>query len=219
MATLLSEAEIRVLGTLVEKAVTTPDSYPLTLNALIAACNQKSNRDPIVNYDEETVKGALDVLREQGFVRAMTGERAMRYREYFAEAYGLSPAEVALLDELMIRGPQTVGELRGRIERYGQSLSLFEVEQLLENLISREDAHLLLRLPRQRGRKEARYAHLLAGEPILADDDEDAHDESAMPRKPTEKERLLKLEEEVALLREELDALREQYLEFVKQFE
>ncbi len=218
MPTLLTEIEIRVLGSLVEKAVTTPEYYPLTLNALINACNQKSNRDPVVAFDEQTVKDALASLRDKGLVRAMS-ERVVKYREYFAESYQLSSAEVALLDELMLRGPQTVGELRGRIERFGESLSLTEVEQLLEAMELREDARLLLRLPRQPGRKEARYAHLLAGEPILVEEGAETRGESAPSGRTSEKDRLLKLEEEVAQLREELQALQQQFTEFSQQFD
>ena len=219
MPTLLTEIEVRVLGSLVEKAVTTPEYYPLTLNALINACNQKSNRDPVVAFDESTVKDTLASLRDQGLVRGMSSERAVKYREYFAEAYQLAPAEVAILCELMLRGPQTVGELRGRIERFGQSLSLSEVERLLEALELREDARLLLRLPRQPGHKEARYAHLLAGEPILVEEGGELRDESAQPRRTTEKDRLQKLEEEVAQLREELQLLQQRFVEFSQQFE
>lgn len=149
----------------------------------------------------------------------MSSERAVKYREYFAEAYQLAPAEVAILCELMLRGPQTVGELRGRIERFGQSLSLSEVERLLEALELREDARLLLRLPRQPGHKEARYAHLLAGEPILVEEGGELRDESAQPRRTTEKDRLQKLEEEVAQLREELQLLQQRFVEFSQQFE
>lgn len=219
MPTLLTEVEIRVLGALVEKAVTTPEYYPLTLNALLNACNQKSNRAPVVAYDAPAINDALASLREKGLVRAMTSERAMKYREYFAETYQLTPAEVAVLVELMLRGPQTVGELRGRIERFGQALSHTEVEQLLEALELREDARLLMRLPRQAGHKEARYAHLLAGEPILVEDDTAWREESAPLVKTTDKDRLGKLEEEVAQLREALQMLQQQFLDFSQQFE
>ena len=211
--------EVRVLGSLVEKAVTTPEYYPLTLNALINACNQKSNRDPMVSYDEATVADALVALREKGLVRALTGERAMKYREYFAEAYHLTPAEAVLLDELMLRGAQTVAKLRGRIERFGQSLSHEEVERLLEAMELREDARLVVRLPRQPGHKEARYAHLLAGEPVLTETVAAERDEVTPPGRVTDKERLQKLEEEVAKLREELQVLQQQFIDFSKQFE
>lgn len=199
----LTESEIRVLAALVEKAVTTPEYYPLTLNALISACNQKSNRDPVVAYDDTTVSIALDSLREKGLIRVLRDARAAKYQQYFAEAYETSPAETAILGELMLRGPQTAGELRGRIERFEIVLEIDEVETLLNGLRERPDGPLVTLLPRQPGRREQRYAHLLGGEPVIA---ESAETETPLPRL----DRLQALEAEVAALRAEVEALRDE---------
>ena len=195
----LSETEVRVLGALVEKAATTPEYYPLTLHALVNACNQKSNRDPVTAYDEATVLDALAGLSEKALTHVVRDARATKYRQYFADAYETTDAETALLCELMLRGPQTAGELRGRIERFGVTLNADEVETLLDGLRGRADAPLVTTLPRQPGRREARYAHLLAGEPSGAE-----AGEAAAPRA----DRLRALEEEVAALRRELEAVR-----------
>jgi uncharacterized protein YceH (UPF0502 family) len=202
----LAAAEIRVLGALVEKAVTTPEYYPLTMNALINACNQKSNRDPMSAYDEETVLEALDGLRAKGLIHVLRDARAVKYQQYFAEAYETTDAETALLCELMLRGPQTAGELRGRIERFGVTLDGEAVEIMLEALRERLDSPLVTKLPRQPGRREQRYAHLLAGEPVI---DDTAEGETPTPRA----DRLRVLEEEVAALREEITALRAEVAE------
>jgi len=215
----LNESEVRVLGALVEKAETTPEYYPLTLNALVNACNQKSNRDPVVCYDDQTVVRALESLREKGLVRAITGDRVPKYRHYFDEAYQLSPAEMAVLCELMLRGPQTFGELRGRIERFGQELTIAEVESLLENLEVREDGPLVVRLPRQPGRKEARYMHLIAGKPDLTEFAVEARVEPATQGGRAENARIARLEEEVTQLREALAVLQQQFDDFRRQFE
>ena len=165
MDMLFNESEIRVLSSLVEKAVTTPDNYPLTLNALINACNQKSNRDPMTAYTGQTVGAAIDSLKQRGLIRVIMGgdSRVPKYREYFAEAFSLAPPEAAVLCELMLRGPQTSGELRGRIERFGVEIDVQEVETILGKLMARAEP-LVVKLPLRPGRKEARYAHLLAGQ-------------------------------------------------------
>jgi uncharacterized protein YceH (UPF0502 family) len=197
MIAILTDTEIRVLGALVEKSVTTPEYYPLTLNALVNACNQKSNRDPVTEYDEEIVLEALEGLRAKSLIHIMREGRTAKYRQYFADAYETTPAETALLCELMLRGPQTASELRGRAERFGLTLTAEETEALLETLASRE---LVVLLPRQAGRRESRYAHLLAGEPTISASDA----EPVLPRA----DRLRALEEEVSALREEVAALR-----------
>jgi uncharacterized protein YceH (UPF0502 family) len=155
--------EIRVLGCLVEKQRTTPDSYPLTLNSLRLACNQSTNRDPVVEYDEPTIRAALDRLARRGWTRLASGPttRVAKFRHLLDEAFGLSGAQLSLLAVLMLRGPQTTGELRIRTERLRPFGSVSEVEATLEELARRE---LVVRLPRRPGQKEERYAQLLGGD-------------------------------------------------------
>ncbi|HKN40882.1 MAG TPA: YceH family protein, partial [Acidimicrobiia bacterium] len=160
----LTPEELRVVACLVEKQFTTPDSYPLTENAVVAACNQLSNRNPVVAYDNNTVRVTLTALRQRGFARVVhtPGARVPKHRQILDDALGLSRAEVSLLAVLALRGPQTVGELRTRTERMHDFASLSEVEEVLESLAARDEA-LVARLERQPGQKEARYAQLLAG--------------------------------------------------------
>ncbi len=214
----LNEREVRVLGCLMEKELATPEYYPLTLNALTSACNQKSNRDPVMQLEEMEVVRALDALRfKQLVLHSAEGGRVPKYRHILAEKFRLSPAESALLCELMVRGPQTVGELRGRAERMHPFAGPAAVEEALEELLARTPP-LVTRLPRQPGRKEQRYAHLFAGEPEVAAD-EQAPPEAARLRVMAENERFAKLEEEVALLRAEVAGLRRLVEEFKAQFE
>jgi len=209
----LTFEEARVLGSLVEKSVTTPDNYPLSLNALINACNQKSNRDPIVEFSGQEVGEAISSLKTKGLVRIVMGgdSRVPKYQHYFEETYHLNQAESALLCELLLRGPQTPGELRGRIERFNVTLRQPEVETLLSALQARPDP-LLVELPRQVGRREARVAHLLAGEPVIPEETEPT------VRAPRE-DRLSALEAEVQALRGEMVALHEEFAAFRRQFE
>jgi uncharacterized protein YceH (UPF0502 family) len=160
----LTAEELRVVGCLVEKAMATPDNYPLTVNALVNACNQSSNRDPVVRYDEGTVVAALGRLRERGLVRVVysPSNRAPKYRHVFDEALGLEPAALAVLCELLVRGAQTAGELRTRGERLHPFSGLDDVEQILDDLSGRDDP-LVVRLERRPGQREARHAHLLGG--------------------------------------------------------
>ncbi len=196
----LDAAELRVLGCLIEKQRTTPDVYPLSLNALRSACNQSTNRDPVVSYDEPTIRTALDELSRRGWVRLASGpgSRAAKYRHLFDEALGLSGAEMSLLAVLMLRGPQTLGELKQRSERLHPFGSLPEIEQTLTGLIDRE---LVARLDRRPGQKEERYSHLLGGdvpEPVPQPE----------PRASTAsglEERVARLEAEVRVLRQRLD--------------
>jgi uncharacterized protein YceH (UPF0502 family) len=155
--------EIRVLGCLIEKQRTTPDQYPLSINALRLACNQKTNRDPVIEYDERQIKAALDRLSHRGWTRFASGasSRALKYRHLFGEALSLSDPEISVLAVLMLRGPQTLGELKGRSERLHRFASLEEVAQTLDTLAGRE---LAMRLERRPGQKEERYAHLIGGE-------------------------------------------------------
>jgi uncharacterized protein YceH (UPF0502 family) len=219
MDNLLDGVEIRVLGCLIEKEMTTPEYYPLTLNALTNACNQKSNRDPIVALAEEDVVRALDGLRfKQLAVVAADGGRVPKYRHLLAEKLGLVPAELALVCEMMVRGPQTVGELRTRGERMHPFADLAAVEEVLGELMERETP-LVTRLPRQPGRKESRYAQLWSGEPESAADGGGRPPEAARQRVMAENERVARLEEEVAGLRGEVAGLRRMVEDFKKQFE
>src|SRR5215213_9563700 len=180
--TILSEAEVRVVGSLVEKQVTTPDYYPLTLNARVHACNQISNRDPVVQYGEREVADAVENLRAKNLVYIFYGadSRVPKYKHMAREVFGLSPPELAALCVLMLRGPQTVGEVRGRTGRLHEFADLREAEETLEAL-ARRDEPLVTKLPRQAGRKEARYAHLLSGQPAVEEEAE-AQPASAAPR-------------------------------------
>ena len=156
----VDDVELRVLGCLIEKQRTTPDVYPLSLNALRLACNQTTNRDPVVAYDEPTIRAALDRLAHRGWVRLASGpgSRAVKFRHLFDEALALSDAQISILAVLMLRGAQTPGELKQRTERLHSFGSLAELESTLFELIERE---LVLRVPRQPGQKEQRYAHTL----------------------------------------------------------
>lgn len=163
----LTPEEVRVAGCLVEKQLTTPQQYPLTINALLGACNQSSNRSPITSYDERTVAASLASLKENGlirFVHPSHGRSVTRYKHVLDEALLLDARRLALLAALMLRGPQTAGELRGRTERMAQFRDVEEIDETLEEL-SQADGPLVTRLPREPGRREPRYAHLLTGEP------------------------------------------------------
>jgi uncharacterized protein len=218
MESILNDGEVRVLGCLIEKELATPEYYPLTLNALTNACNQKSNRDPVTGMEETDVVRALDALRfKQLAVVSAEGGRAAKYRHILAEKLRLSPAQLALLAELLLRGPQTVGELRTRAERMHTFPDLAAVEDALEELMARNPP-LVVRLPRQPGRKEQRLAHLFSGEPeALAE--QGAPPEEARLRVMAENERLARVEEEVSAMREEVAALRLLVEEFKAQFE
>lgn len=221
MEAVLSDVEVRIAGSLVEKQVTTPDYYPLTLNALINACNQLSNRDPVVRYDEQTVAVALDSLRARNLVYVFYGSesRVPKYKHMMREKYELSPAELAVMCVLMLRGPQTVGEVRGRTGRLHEFADLSEVESVLDGL-ARRDEPLVAKLPRQTGRKDARYAQLLSGPPSV--EDAEAADSGASAQtltRGTSADRIARLETEVESLRSEMSDLRRQFDEFKKQFE
>jgi uncharacterized protein YceH (UPF0502 family) len=205
--------EVRVLGALLEKEVTTPEYYPLSLNALLNACNQKSNRDPVVHFDEETVERVLYTLRDKGLLLNITGagSRVPKYGHRLSEKLNLGRRELAILCELMLRGPQTLGELRTRAERMHQFDDISEVETVLDRM-----SELVTKLPRRPGEKEARYAHLLSGTPdVSTPAPEQAVDSIAPPRA----DRIAALEAEVAHLRQELEDLKQQFAGFQKQFE
>jgi hypothetical protein len=212
----LNEIETRVLGCLMEKELATPEYYPLTLNSLTTACNQKSNRDPVMALEESEVVRALDALKMK-HVAILSGDggRVPKYRHILAERKNLEPPELAILAELLLRGPQTLAELRARGERMTPLGDLAAVEELLQELT---EQGLVTRLPRQPGRKEARYAHLLSGEPRLPEEDA-PNPEAPRLRVMAENERLGRLEEEVGSLREQVAELQRMVAEFKAQFE
>lgn len=215
----LNENEVRVLGSLVEKELTTPEYYPLSLNSLTNACNQKSNRDPAMALTEEDVVRALDSLRfKQLAVLSAEGGRVPKYRHLLAEKLGLMPAEQAILCELLVRGPQTGGELRTRCERMHPFGDLAAIEEVLRELMVRETPLITL-LPRQPGRKEGRYAQLFSGVPECGEESSEARPEPARQRVAAENERIAILEEEVAALRSEVADLQQQMSAFKAQFE
>lgn len=214
----LNATEARILGSLVEKQLTTPEYYPLTLNALVNACNQKNNRDPVVSYDEQTVSDSLENLRDRNLVYVFYGStsRVPKYKHMLPSVYELDPAETAVIAVMLLRGPQTLGELRERTGRMYEFAGLGDVQETLERLIRRDEA-LVVRLPIQPGQKEARFAHLLFGDvdiEALA-----AAASTHRPRAGPDGERIEKLEAEVTALRDEIDRLKETFEQFKKQFE
>jgi uncharacterized protein YceH (UPF0502 family) len=218
MEFVLNPVEARVLGCLIEKELATPEYYPLTLNALTNACNQKSNRDPLMALVDADVVRALDSLRFQRLAhQSAEGVRAAKYCHNLEGLLRLEPQELAILAELLLRGPQTIGELRGRAERMAALDDLATVETLLTSLAEREPP-LVTRLPRQPGRKEQRFAHLLCGAPEVSDDSS-APPEPARLQVMAENERLAALATEVAELRAEVAELRAQLATFRAQFE
>jgi uncharacterized protein YceH (UPF0502 family) len=214
----LNPIEARVLGCLIEKELATPEYYPLTLNALTNACNQKSNRDPVMALEEADVVRALDSLRFQRLAhQSAEGVRAAKYCHNLDGLLRLEPQELAILAELLLRGPQTVGELRGRAERMAAIADLTAAEDVLTTLAEREPP-LVIRLPRQPGRKEQRYAQLLCGPPEISEESQPPV-EPARAQVLAENQRLAALEEAVAELRDEVEALRAQLAAFRAQFE
>lgn len=220
MESQLNEYEVRVVGAMIEKQISTPDYYPLTLNALVNACNQKNNRHPVVNYDEETVSRALGSLREKklAFVFHGAEARVAKYGHVFAKAYDLAPPELAVICVLMLRGPQTVGEIRGRSANLYGFESLAEVETTVEGLLARNDPALITRLPRQTGMKESRYAHLLSGD-VEVEAIEPPQRSAGNSSTRVESERITAIEESMLALRRELDQVKEEFARFRKQFE
>ncbi|MBT3344559.1 MAG: YceH family protein [Gemmatimonadetes bacterium] len=216
----LDRVEERVLASLIEKAITTPDYYPLTLNSLTAACRQKSNRDPVVDVDDQTVAAALGRLQDASLTRVVTGadQRVPKYRHVFGEVYGLQPAETALMCELMLRGPQTLGELRTRAGRMHAFEDLAQVESAMQSLCDRTVA-LATQLERQPGRKEPRYAHRLAGEPASPTPSGTSGVEAAVVVARAETDRLQRLEAQVEQLQAQVEQLQQQLDTFRQQFE
>jgi len=214
----LTDVEARVLGALVEKDITTPDYYPLSLNALVNACNQKNNRDPVMNLEEGAVRDGLNGLHDDGLAGPASGadSRVTKYEHRLQETFNFTRGETAVLCVLLLRGPQTPGELRGRTERMHRFEDLDAVQSSLQRLMQREPP-LVAVLPRQPGAKESRYAHLLSGE-VEAGGLPAAR--VASPSSSVEDhERVSRLEEAVAVLQKEIVELKQQLAEFRKQFE
>lgn len=211
----LGPADVRVLGSLIEKEMTTPDHYPLSRNALISACNQSSNRDPVTTLDDGAVVAAIDVLRRLSLVRSFqgSGERVPKYQHLLADTDDLSRAELAVLCVLTLRGPQTLGEVKSRAARLLPGDDHDGVEAALNALIAREPAPAVTRLPRRPGQKETRYAHLLGGEVVYEQDD------AAVAPPVASTDRITALEELTHELRDQVSDLRAQLDAFRKQFE
>jgi uncharacterized protein YceH (UPF0502 family) len=210
--------EVRVLGSLVEKDITTPEYYPLSLNALVNACNQKSNRDPHMQLDESAVRDALEALHDRRMAGPAGGadSRVTKYEHRLQEVFNFTRAETAVLCVLLLRGPQTPGELRGRTDRLHRFETLDDVESALQKLMQRDPA-LVKVLPRQPGTKESRWVHLMSGEVAVA---ESSHQSvAAMDGGSEVGERVARVEEEVAALRRELGEIKGQLERFRKQFE
>src|SRR5215472_5917536 len=218
MDIVLNEVEARILGALVEKDITTPDYYPLSLNALVNACNQKNNRDPVMTLDEPAVREALNSLQEKRLAGPASGadSRVTKFEHRMQEAFNFDRREIAILGVLLLRGPQTPGDLRGRTERMYRFDALDDVVSTLDRLAER-DPSLVLMLPRQPGTKESRYTHLFSGTPP----------EGSVAQAPSlaaasassEADRLTRLEEEVSRLGTELSEVQQQLANFRKQFE
>jgi len=213
----LDPIEVRVIGSLIEKELSTPDHYPLSLNALTAACNQSSNRDPVMALEEGTVSQAIDTLRRQGLVRSIQaiGSRVPKYQHLLAEAGELSRAELAVLCVLALRGPQTQAEVRTRAARLMPGDDSAGIDSALEALMTREPEPVVARLSRRPGQKEPRYAHRLAG--IVAE----AVDDEPLPPQitATSTDRIVAVEQQIQELRNEISDLRAQFAGFRKQFE
>lgn len=216
MNIVLNPAEARVLGALIEKDITTPDYYPLSLNALINACNQKNNREPMTNFDEETVRLALRNLSDKRLAGPASGAdgRVTKYEHRVQEVFNFTRQETALICVLLLRGPQTPGELRGRTERMYQFEHLDDVLSGLQQLM-RRDPPLAKALGRRPGTKEIRYAHLLSGDVEAWEPPAETASSAGSP----DAERLIQLEEQVAALRSEVAELKQQMAEFKRQFE
>ena len=217
MNIILNAAEARVLGSLIEKDITTPDYYPLSLNALVNACNQKNNREPVTSYDEETVRLALRNLSDKRLAGAASGAdgRVTKYEHRLQEVFNFSRPETAILCVLLLRGPQTPGEMRGRTERMHRFEHLVDVLSGLQQLMRREPP-LAKALGRRPGTKEIRYAHLLSGDVEAWEPPQEAASPGAVS---ADSARFIQLEEQIAALQKEVDELKQQMAEFKKQFE
>src|SRR5579864_475919 len=220
MDILLNHVEARVLGSLIEKEITTPDYYPLSLNALVNACNQKSNREPVMNLDENAVSGALNQLTEKNLAAGTSGRdsRVLKYEHRLQEAFNFDRLETAILCVLLLRGPQTPGELRSRTERMHKFDDLEQVQSTLQRLVKREPP-IVAMLPRQPGTKEARYTHLLSGDLQAPAISAPEHAAPIPLRRSSDAERIARLEDAVARLEKELAETKAQLAALQKQFE
>jgi len=219
----LSETETRVLGALIEKEITTPEYYPLSLNALLNACNQKSNREPVMTLDEDAVRQALRSLSDQALARSAGGDsRVAKYEHRLQEVFNFHRHEIAILCVLLLRGPQTPGELRTRTERLYHFEDLDSVQSAL-NLLMKREPPLAKILPRQPGTKESRYTQLLSGDVATVSANETAQHGSSAQLSSGETspgpDRITRLEEEIATLKDEIASLKQQFSQFRKQFE
>jgi uncharacterized protein YceH (UPF0502 family) len=214
----LDEVGVRVLGSLIEKELTTPDNYPLTLKALTAACNQTSSRDPVMEMDEATVSRTLDELQMRSLARGIhRGDaRVMRYRQEIGERMHLHRPELAALSVLMLRGPQTAGEIKTRTARAFEFVAPSHVEVTLESMADLSTP-LVAALPRRPGQKEVRYTHLLSGHP--PEEVEEGRATAGDPPRPAATDRVGELERELGSLRDEMTALKAQFEAFRRQFE
>ena len=215
----LTVNEVRILGSLIEKQITTPEYYPLTLNALTLACNQKNNRNPVTALTEAEVEHALDSLREKNLAYVFFGStsRVPKFK-HVAENLDLNAPELAVMCVLMLSGAQTAGEIRGRAYRLCEVTGLEEIEKTLHSLSTRESEPLVIKLPRQAGQKEARFAHLLSGE-VKIEELDGEQPVSKQTRRTIEAEKVVSLEHRVETLAAEVEGLRRQFDEFKKQFE
>ena len=218
----LSPIAARVLGSLVEKEITTPEYYPLSMNALVNACNQKNNREPVTNLDEDEVRQALHRLEDDGLAGAARGteSRVAKYEHHMQEVFNFTRGETAVMCVLLLRGPQTPGELRGRTERMHRFEELSDVQSTLQRLMQR-DPPLVMVLPRQPGTKESRYMHLFSADIAPVEDEATEHSSEAQSASKTSQDgdRVAQLETEIMELRRELNTLREQFATFQKQFQ
>lgn len=220
MEDILNEIEARVLGCLIEKELTTPEYYPLTLNSLTAACNQKSNRDPVLSLQETDVVRAIDSLRAKHLVweAHLAGSRVPKYEHRARQLWSLRNDEIAALAVLLLRGAQTVGEIRTRSGRSYDFASLEDTEETLQRLIHREEGPLVQELERLPGHRETRFVHLLCGEPVI-ESKPDLAPEAARLQLLRENDRISELEEALQEVRDQLEGFRAQFEEFKRQFE
>jgi uncharacterized protein YceH (UPF0502 family) len=221
MEALLNQVEARVLGSLIEKQITTPSYYPLTLAALTAACNQKSNRNPVTALNEQDVARAILTLRDKhlAWETAEAGARVMKYSHNLSQHFEFSDQQLAVMCELMLRGPQTGGELRTHCERMHPLGDIAQTEAVLQSLMDYPSSPLAAKLPREPGRRESRFTHLLCGEVVLPPESLKQLPEPATLAVRAENERLATLEDEVKQLRTEISDIQRQLAEFRKQFE
>ena len=215
MDIILTDEETRVLGCLMEKEMATPEYYPLSLNSLTNACNQKSNRDPVTSYSEETVTTALNGLRVKKLAMTSSGSRVVKYAQTFSNEFNLNRKEEAVTCIIFVRGPQTIGEIRGRTERLYSFSTLEEVQETISRL---ETMELVKKLPRQPGRKESRYSHLLGGDSTESTGDDISPLDNADNIEEKESERIEELKDEIDMLRAELHNLRQEFEAFKAQF-